>query len=240
MRLDHIAYRVKDRAAAIKFFKDALGYKEQTQFEIKLEDGSTAECTAMEPPEKTLGAPFVTRPGMLMSLAFAPKMTIHDFLDIADGLVPSREIPRSIGWPARIGKWLLKTGRKLYAWTKEVIKIANWRKVEYHMAPEIFVSQGPPGGLIERWVENWCPGRAGGIHHLAYEVDNVDETMKEWKAQGFLFTTEDPLDCGELRQCFTMPNPFTGVIYEFIERRGANGFCKDNVAKLMNSTSQLS
>lgn len=110
---------------------------------------------------------------------------------------------------------------------------------EYHIPPEIFVSEGPAGGLIRQWVEKWCPGRAGGIHHLAYEVDDVKATMREWAERGFVFTTDDALECDDLTQCFTRPNPFTGVIYEFIERKGSHGFCQANVARLMGSTADL-
>jgi 4-hydroxyphenylpyruvate dioxygenase-like putative hemolysin len=174
MRLDHIAYRVKDREQAVAFFKQAFGYSVQTEFMIKLEDGSEAKCTAMEPPEKAQAGD---------------------------------EHPEFV-----LGA--------------------------YHLAPEIFISDGPAGSLIARWVESWGRG-TGGIHHMAYQVSSVAKTMEEWKNKGWLFTTEAPLSCDELTQVFTQPNPITGVIYEFIERKGQHGFCKDNVAALMQSTAHL-
>jgi catechol 2,3-dioxygenase-like lactoylglutathione lyase family enzyme len=51
MRLDHIAYRVKDRTKTAKFFEDAFGYSIGTEFEISFDDGSTAKCLALVPPE---------------------------------------------------------------------------------------------------------------------------------------------------------------------------------------------
>jgi 4-hydroxyphenylpyruvate dioxygenase-like putative hemolysin len=93
--------------------------------------------------------------------------------------------------------------------------------------------------LIDNWVNTWGRG-TGGIHHLAYEVENVADTMATWQAKGWLFTTATPLACDDLVQVFTQPNPITGVIYEFIERKGQHGFCKDNVAQLMQSTAHLS
>lgn len=173
MRLDHMAYRVKDRKKAAAFFMEAFGYTLQTEFEITLEDGSKAMSMALEPPEK---------------------------------------VQQQDGQFSMLG---------------------------YHMAPEIFVSDGEPGSLIDRWVDSWGRG-VGAIHHLAYEVENVEATMAAWKAKGWLFTTEVPLECDELVQVFTQPNPITGIIYEFIERKGQHGFCKDNVAKLMQSTAHLS
>lgn len=57
MRLDHVAYRVKDREKTAKFFMDALGYKIQERFTIDFDDGTCAECIALEPPEKLPGRP---------------------------------------------------------------------------------------------------------------------------------------------------------------------------------------
>lgn len=185
MRLDHIAYRVKDRDAAVKFFVDAFGYQKQEDFKIVLEDGSEASSTSLEPPEK-----------------LKPDMNFDCISFIPNGpMVPQIQ-------------------------------------AEYHLAPEIFVSSGPEGSLIDRWVKEWGRG-VGAVHHLAFEVDDVRAKMAEWISKGWLFTTKDPLSCADLTQVFSFPNPYTGIIYEFIERKGQRGFCKDNVAKLMASTAQF-
>ena len=106
--------------------------------------------------------------------------------------------------------------------------------VPYHMAPEIFISSGDANSIVGQWVA--ARGGVGGIHHLAYQVDSVEETMREWKEKGYAeFSTEDVLRCPDLVQVFTKPSQLTGVIYEFIER-GRHGFCADNVKDLMNST----
>lgn len=55
MRLDHTAFRVKNRHATSQFFIQAFGYKIQTEFDINFHDGSTAKCIALEPPEKVNG-----------------------------------------------------------------------------------------------------------------------------------------------------------------------------------------
>jgi catechol 2,3-dioxygenase-like lactoylglutathione lyase family enzyme len=105
---------------------------------------------------------------------------------------------------------------------------------EFHMPPEIFVSSGPPGSIIDKWVQ--ARGGVGGIHHLAYQVDDVQAKVDEWRAKGWLFTTPAPLQCEGLTQIFSMPHQLTGVVFEFIKRSGQHGFCKNNVAKLMGST----
>jgi catechol 2,3-dioxygenase-like lactoylglutathione lyase family enzyme len=105
---------------------------------------------------------------------------------------------------------------------------------EWHLPPEIFVSDGSPDSIVGKWVTK--RDGIGGIHHLAYQVDSVQAKMDEWREKGFAeFTTQKPLTCPELTQVFTKPSELTGVIYEFIER-GRHGFCKDNVKDLMLST----
>jgi catechol 2,3-dioxygenase-like lactoylglutathione lyase family enzyme len=105
---------------------------------------------------------------------------------------------------------------------------------KYHMAPEIFVSDGTPNSIVGLWVA--ARGGIGGIHHLAYQVPNVEAKMKEWAEKGWgEFTSEKPFHCEGLTQVFSKPHAFTGVVYEFIERTGF-GFCKENVANLMRST----
>lgn len=105
--------------------------------------------------------------------------------------------------------------------------------------PEVFVSEGSPGSIVERWIEN-TPNGQGGIHHLAYKVDDIDPIVKQWKDRGIEFLTEDVIDCpdDDLRQIFTKPQPLLGgVIIELIER-GDKGFCQNSVKALMESTDE--
>jgi hypothetical protein len=187
MRLDHIAYRVKDRWKTANFFIKAFGYKVQQEFTIDFGEGHTAQCIALEPPEKK-----------------DPKVNWVGF-DVNYFTIPNG------------------TGVIL----QEVLQ-------EYHLAPEIFVSDGNAGSIVSNWVE--ARGGIGGIHHIAYMVDSVEETMKEWKEKGYAeFASEEALKCPDLTQVFTKPSELTGVIFEFIER-GEYGFCKANVKALMEST----
>ena len=169
MRIDHIAYRVKDKEETAKFLMEFLGYK-------KPEDLQEGFDIQFEPPEK---------------------------------------ITQQVPW--------------------KVCDVGSmFETIEHHMAPEIFVSNGSPGSIVDQWVQN--KGGIGGIHHIAYQVKSVQAIMDEWKAKGFAeFASEEPLRCPGLTQVFTKPMKLTGVIYEFIERE-AQGFCADNVKDLMNST----
>lgn len=177
MRLDHIAYRVKDRKKTAQFFIDALSYKIQQEFQIHFENGETADCIALEPPEKN------------GNIDWSIKFAIGDIPD---------KLP------------------------------------EYHLPPEIFVSDGTPNSIVNKWVME--RNGIGGIHHLAYQVEDVEATMKLWREKGYAeFATDSPLSCDDVIQVFTKPSELTGVIYEFI-KRGEHGFCKNNVKALMQSS----
>ena len=153
MRLDHIAYRVKDRYKTAQFFIDTMKYKIETEFKIDFDDGTNADCLVLQ----------------------------------------SKDLP------------------------------------------EIFISDGKVGSIVGDWVEE---KKGGGVHHLAYHVDDVEKTMNEWNDKGYTeFLTDEPLVCDEpkLTQVFTKPSELTGVIYELIER-DTQGFCEKNTKKLMEST----
>lgn len=111
------------------------------------------------------------------------------------------------------------------------------RRGPYHLAPEIFISDGTPDSIVGRWVAENGPG----VHHMAYQVSSVEQTMKEWREAGYAEFSSDPIVCHDeegkqtLKQVFTKPSSLTGIVYELIER-GADGFCKDSVAKLIEST----
>lgn len=109
---------------------------------------------------------------------------------------------------------------------------------EMHIPPELFISQGDPGSIVDRWVQS--RGGKGGIHHMAYQVEDVKATMIEWQQKGWAEFTSDVLSCPEddLDQIFTKPNKYSGIIYEFI-KRGKDGFCNKNVKDLMLSTKDI-
>ena len=107
------------------------------------------------------------------------------------------------------------------------------RVAEYHLPPEIFLSDGPLGTIVGDWVAE--RNGVGGIHHLAYQVESVEAMMKWGKSSGLLaFSSDEPMRCPGLVQVFTKPL-VGGIVYEFIERTG-DGFCRENVRRLMEST----
>ena len=55
--------------------------------------------------------------------------------------------------------------------------------IEYHMAPEIFISDGSDGSIVKDWVAK--RDGVGGIHHIAYQVDSVQKTMDTMLEKGY-------------------------------------------------------
>lgn len=166
---------------------DALGYKIQERFTIDFDDGTCAECIALEPPEK-----LPSNPPWVMGEAH--------YFESDNGRMAGLQL--------------------------------------YHMPPEIFVSDGEPGSIVGDWVA--ARSGIGGIHHMAYQVESVEDTMKEWQEKGYAeFSSDKPLTCEDppLTQVFTKPSELTGVIYEFINRT-THGFCNKNVKALMESTKE--
>lgn len=178
MRLDHVAYRVRNRWETAAFFINLLCYRIQQEMQISFDDGTKADSIALEPPEKK----------------------------------PNND-PRGYPWIDR--------------------GFSTW----YHMAPEIFISDGPPGSIVGDWVA--CHnGGDGGIHHVAYQVEDVEAEMRCWQSLGIQFSTSEPIRCPEddLVQVFTRPlSQLGGIVVELI-KRGGKGFCADSVKRLMEAS----
>ena len=195
MRLDHIAYRVKDRGKTTKFLEDCLGYKYAGTWDIDFGDGPPTKFNMLAPPEVR-----TTEAGMwtYKALMYSPSILNESVSDANSAI-----------------------------------------KAEFHAPPEIAVSDGPAGSIVGDWVAETNGGR-GGVHHIAYEVDDVAETMKEWQEKGYAeFYSEEPIVCEEddLVQVFSKPSELTGVVYELIKRGTTNkGFCVKSVKALMEST----
>lgn len=179
MRLDHIAYRVRDREAALHFFQSQFGYELVDEFDLNFDDGTTCECYALSPPEQSCG-----------------KISL-DIVDETQG---------------------------------------QYVNAEYHAPPQIFISEGQYGSIVQRWVDENGPG----IHHLAYEVpvnESIYDYIGNWEDNGYTFSSE-PVTCedGSLTQVFSDPHPITGMVYELIQKTQDKGFCAENVKELMEST----
>jgi methylmalonyl-CoA/ethylmalonyl-CoA epimerase len=64
---------------------------------------------------------------------------------------------------------------------------------------------------IAKFIEK----KGQGIHHLAFEVKNIDESMKAYEAKGFQLTTPEPKKGADNKMiCFLHPKTSGDVLIE--------------------------
>ncbi len=93
--------------------------------------------------------------------------------------------------------------------------------VENEKVNTAFFLQGPnkiellessdPDGVIARFI-----GKKGeGLHHIAFDVDDIEEEMKRLKAAGFTLLNEVPKKGADNKMiCFVHPRDTAGVLVE--------------------------
>jgi methylmalonyl-CoA/ethylmalonyl-CoA epimerase len=68
-----------------------------------------------------------------------------------------------------------------------------------------------PHGVIARYIEK----KGEGIHHIAFEVSDIDAEMKRLKAEGFVLLNETPKPGADNKLvCFLHPKHTNGVLIE--------------------------
>ena len=67
---------------------------------------------------------------------------------------------------------------------------------------------------IAKFIEK----KGEGIHHIAFEVDNIESEMKRLKAEGFQLLSEEPKKGADNKRiCFLHPKSTNGVLIELCE-----------------------
>ena len=62
--------------------------------------------------------------------------------------------------------------------------------------------------------------RGEGIHHIAYEVDDIDSEMKRLKSEGFQILNEKPKDGADNKRiAFLHPKTTNGVLVELCQEK---------------------
>lgn len=59
--------------------------------------------------------------------------------------------------------------------------------------------------------------RGGGLHHLCFEVDNIDTMLEELKSKGIRLVNEKALDLPGRRMAFVHPKSTNGVLVELYQ-----------------------
>lgn len=71
-------------------------------------------------------------------------------------------------------------------------------------------------GGVARFIER----RGPGLHHVAYRVPDVGKLMDELRAEGYAFTSDEPMTgAGGHRIAFMHPRSAGGVLVEFVQRQ---------------------
>jgi methylmalonyl-CoA/ethylmalonyl-CoA epimerase len=71
-----------------------------------------------------------------------------------------------------------------------------------------------PGSAVARFIES----RGGGVQHLAFRVEDIDEALKELKSKGIRLIDETPRSgAGRSRIAFIHPKSTGGILIELVE-----------------------
>ncbi|MFH1624238.1 MAG: methylmalonyl-CoA epimerase [Pseudomonadota bacterium] len=105
------------------------------------------------------------------------------------------------------------------------IKSTGSERVEEQKAATVFLPIGDselellestsPDGAIAKFIEK----RGEGIQHICFEVENIEESLKELKGKGIQLIDEAPRrGAGGARIAFLHPKSTYGVLIELSER----------------------
>lgn len=74
-----------------------------------------------------------------------------------------------------------------------------------------------PGGVIAKFIEK----KGEGLHHIAFDVNDIEAEMKRLKSEGFILLNETPKPGADNKLvCFLHPKHTNGVLIELcMERR---------------------
>ncbi|HET9431645.1 MAG TPA: methylmalonyl-CoA epimerase [Chitinophagaceae bacterium] len=68
-----------------------------------------------------------------------------------------------------------------------------------------------PGGVISRFIEK----KGEGIHHIAFEVEDIGAEMERLKKEGFVLISDSPkIGADNKLVCFLHPRETNGVLIE--------------------------
>ncbi len=93
----------------------------------------------------------------------------------------------------------------------EKVKVAFLKVGETHLELlEPIDDSSPIQGFIDK--------RGEGIHHIALEVDDIDERLADMRENGIRLINEEPKDgAGNAKIAFLHPKSTNGVLYELCE-----------------------
>lgn len=73
-----------------------------------------------------------------------------------------------------------------------------------------------PQGVIARYIEK----KGEGIHHIAFDVDDINAEMKRLQQEGFVLLHEQPKNGADNKLvCFLHPKSTNGVLIELCQEK---------------------
>lgn len=73
-----------------------------------------------------------------------------------------------------------------------------------------------PESVINKFIEK----RGEGLHHLAFEVEDIDAEIIRLKKEGFSFISENPKEGADNKMvCFLHPKSANGILIELVMER---------------------
>lgn len=97
---------------------------------------------------------------------------------------------------------------KTEAVESEMVNTAFFKKGESKIE---LVEAYAPGSVISKFIEK----KGEGLHHIAFEVENIEEEMKRLINEGFTLINEKPkVGADNKMVCFLHPKDTNGVLIE--------------------------
>lgn len=76
------------------------------------------------------------------------------------------------------------------------------------------VQSTEPDGVMKKFIEK----RGEGIHHIAFEVENIDQALEELKAKGVQLIDQQPRPgAHQTRVAFLHPKGTNGILIELVQ-----------------------
>ena len=70
--------------------------------------------------------------------------------------------------------------------------------------------------VINQFIEK----RGEGLHHIAFDVDDIEAEMERLKAEGFILLNDTPKACADNKLvCFIHPKSANGVLIELCQEK---------------------
>lgn len=94
----------------------------------------------------------------------------------------------------------------------EKVKTAFFRNGETKVE---LLESSEPDGVIARFIEK----KGEGVHHIAFEVENIEKEMMRLQQEGFIFINETAKRGADNKLvCFLHPKETNGVLIEICQK----------------------